>query len=347
MLDPALLLVVSCMLQVCYGIVSVNTMPPPSVTNNSSTVVTVLPTLYHYCCRQENLGKPLLTTTNRDQLQVIFCPSVIPVECSTLCNYIRITSGNGSLTPSGFYTVSPTDEFGTVYCDMMGKGYCDGEGGWTKVVDIRMNQTGASCPLGWGKLAFNNVPHPLCGVRNHLVSSCDSAHFLLSSFTLSGSISKICGRLKGYQFGTTTAFTGEPSLDSVYLDGVSITIGSPRRHLWSYSSGWRNSCPCNTNSFNNLPSFVNEHYYCETAEVGNNVKSRVYYNDPLWDGAQCDYNEFTDETMCCNGSSGGILPWFYRHFEGGVDVDDQLLELRICNSKYANTLIEVAEIYVK
>ena len=45
-----------------------------------------------------------------------------------------------------------------------------------------------------------------------------------------------------HQYGSPDGFnTGTDSIDSHYIDGISITHGNPRTHLWSYVAG---NCPC-------------------------------------------------------------------------------------------------------
>ena len=50
---------------------------------------------------------------------------------------------------------------------------------------------------------------------------------------------KICGKVKGYQEGSPSAFGDEsrPSLDTRYVEGISITLGNPRKHVWTYAVG--------------------------------------------------------------------------------------------------------------
>ena len=67
--------------------------------------------------------------------------------------------------------------------------------------------------------------------------------------------------------------TGETvTIDQTYVDGLSITRGSPRQHLWAlavglsknYDSG--QACPRDHDPFNfdNVPDFVGDHFYCES-----------------------------------------------------------------------------------
>ena len=41
----------------------------------------------------------------------------------------------------------------------------------------------------------------------------------------------------GYQKGTPDGFRSMCSLDSVYVEGVSITTGSPRKYVWTFDVG--------------------------------------------------------------------------------------------------------------
>ncbi|XP_065883942.1 uncharacterized protein [Dysidea avara] len=54
---------------------------------------------------------------------------------------------------------------------------------------------------------------------------------------LSTSYSEVCGKIIGYQKGSMDSFY--PSMEGLvtYVDGISITLGSPRKHLWTYAVG--------------------------------------------------------------------------------------------------------------
>ena len=76
------------------------------------------------------------------------------------------------------------------------------------------------------------------------------------------------------------AFTGVNDLDDAYVDGVSITVGSPRVHVWTYAAGFistenqeTHNCPCNEGIYagTSAPSFVGNDYYCEAStQAGTN-----------------------------------------------------------------------------
>ena len=80
--------------------------------------------------------------------------------------------------------------------------------------------------------------------------------------------SRVCGQLRGYQFGTPDGFhpyiiDKSRAVDNLYIDGVSITYGSgPCKHIWTYANGLNleanqiSQCPCDTNgnAHRSLPS---------------------------------------------------------------------------------------------
>ena len=73
----------------------------------------------------------------------------------------------------------------------------------------------------------------------------------------------MCGRVVGYQYGSTDAvypgrYTGETygsvidsshnDINSYYVDGVSITRGSPRQHVWTLMAGLNEATTSSYNS---------------------------------------------------------------------------------------------------
>ena len=162
---------------------------------------------------QQQLGPPDCNPPGRSCQEIIYCSPSAP------SGYYKITASNGSLVQ--------------VYCDMEGTN-CGGEGGWTRVAYVNMSQSGATCPQGMTQTTLSG--QTLCG-RNG--PGCQSTVFS----TLGLNYSQVCGQLRGYQRGIPDGFYPyyfNPSLtiDSVYVDGVSITYGSPpRKHIWTYANG--------------------------------------------------------------------------------------------------------------
>ena len=230
--------------------------------------------------------------------------------------------------PSGYYNITTTNGSAVqVYCDMEGT-HCGGEGGWTRVTYVNMTQAGATCPQGLEQMSFNGSPY--CGRFSSGVG-CSSA---LLDTTIS--YQQVCGRVAGYQDNAPHAFTGfnDTSINGIYLDGVSITHGSPRKHLWSYAVGFgdqlntNSECPCNNGSTVRTPSYVGNDYYCES---GNPFLRficirilRKFPNDPLWDGQQC----VGIEAPCCTHPN---MPWFIKTLNESTTED---IELRACKQEF-------------
>ncbi len=116
------------------------------------------------------------------------------------------------------------------------------------------------------------------------------------------------------------------------MDGISLTHGSPRKHIWTFVGsldevGTRPelNCPCtNINqagSASTPPAFVGSDYFCDTASHGQYQVGFFYGDDPLWDGAGCG-----PLNTCCTFNNP---PWFYK--EVGPTTDD--IEMRVCNDQ--------------
>ena len=212
---------------------------------------------------------------------------------------------------------------------------------------VNMSQSGSTCPQGLTQTTLSGLT--LCG-RNG-PAGCQSTVFS----TLGLNYSQVCGQLRGYQRGTPDCFRpyyANPSqtIDSVYVDGVSITYGSaPRKHIWTYANGLnlmflnpQEHCPCNNGNSVVPPPFVGSDYYCETGDNDNTCCdfSTLYSNDPLWDGQQCP----GEEAPCCTHPN---MPWFNKTLSETTTED---IELRVCGDSYLNdedTPLEVIELFVR
>ena len=68
------------------------------------------------------------------------------------------------------------------------------------------------------------------------------------------------------------------SIDTFYVDGLSITHGNPRQHIWTYAVGLTDygrsyaccNCPCAATTGPRPPtdSFTGTNYYCESEASG-------------------------------------------------------------------------------
>ena len=253
--------------------------------------------------------------------------SIRPVSCKD----IKALQPN---SPTGYYHVNSRN----IYCNM--DVLCGVEGGgWTRLAHFDMSDNTQDCPSGfqeyrsvWSRVCFNGLNYG---------KSCGSIKFPTNGIAYT----QICGRVVGYQKGSTNGIISSGDIDSAYLDGVSITRGSPREHVWSYIAGLRSdiasSCPCSHGSDVNVPSFVGDDYYCESG-TNNKPSDKIYGDDPLWDGQKCP----PPEAPCCK--SPNMPPWFHRGYGNATSTD--YLELRVCCDEFWSNKavpIELYEIYIK
>ena len=154
-------------------------------------------------------------------------------------------------------------------------------------------------------------------------------------FPTGGFYSEVCGRVYGYQKGSPDAFSGAAvSINQPYIDGVSITHGHPRRHIWTLAATTSlDFCPCSSNPPVTVPSFVGTDYFCDVS--GSNTYSGA---DRLWDGVGC----LKGAQHCCAAAN-----WFYKDLQLTTNDD---IEFRVCtdqDSTIEDVYIEDVEIYVR
>jgi len=219
---------------------------------------------------------------------------------------------------------------------------CAGVGGqWKRIANINIS-AGDECPGGWHKDTYDGIN--FCRTLSNDADTCSSAVFS----TNGTSYQRVCGRARGYQKGLSDAFWGyyvaHFNIDhaSGYADGLLITYGSPRNHIWSYvnghnDDGTRNdyNCPCADG--NPPPPFVGTNYYCESGSDTRST-SAYYFSDPLWDGAGCI------TSRCCDNYT---QPWFYRQLNETTTSD---IEARICHDNpfvSGSTLVDQLELYIQ
>ena len=228
-----------------------------------------------------------------------------------------------------------------------GHGACGcGGPGWRRAAYLNMSDPTQTCPPAWELIA---TPRRSCArPSNASFHSCYSAMFPTQGIQYS----QVCGRIVGYQFGQPQAFinSGGDTIDERYVDGVSLTYGSPRQHIWTFANAIDEAgahddtsrCSCTDSSRPNTPpSFVGNDYFCETGvPPGQGWSQRVFYaDDPLWDGQGCG-----PTSTCCTFNNP---PWFCKQLPQSTDAD---LEVRLCSVQGAydeNTPVELIEIYVK
>jgi len=277
---------------------------------------------------------------------IIFC--LVSVTTKTCFGgYYERDCINLGRKDSGIYY----DEGREFYCDMELE--CGGyKGGWTRIARLNISE-GDECPKGW------NTDHGYC--TGEYEAGCYSV-----LFPAYNKYRRICGRLGAYQKGSMNAFysagytlgtaTGyqpekySASINGPYVDGISITTGYPRKHIWTYAVGLSEdyrynytiggyNCPCAAVPGPQPPSFVQDHYYCESAIVGRYTRGKHYTDDLLWDGLLC-----TEDNNCCAQAG---QPYFFRQL--AVPQSDDI-EVRICRDQNVDdegVLLEHMELYIQ
>ena len=196
-----------------------------------------------------------------------------------------------------------------------------GDGGWRRIASFD-RRAGQTCPRGF--VDFHKHGRIAC---SHSGTGCQSV-----TFPAGQSYTRVCGRVQGYGIATPDAFFryGKGNINdinSAYLDGVSITYGHPRKHLWSYAATFKNPsnlliiCPCTGRSTArpSVPPFVGNNYYCEGG-------GGVGVGNVLWDCKHCSNFE---AGTCCRRPNA---PWFYRV----IGRTSAAIELRLCTDQPAS-----------
>ena len=251
-------------------------------------------------------------------------------------------------SPSGYYWgIAANGSAVPVYCDDISI-LCGGvTGEWRRVAHLDMTNSSHQCPSG---LSMRNYSNKRTCVRDSDPAGCSSVTF--SSATLE--YSRVCGEIIAYQFGAPDTFGDSgrgscPTIDTYYVDGVSLTHGNPRHHIWTFAAGLDEvgtrpdfNCPCTNTELagqaSQPPAFVGNDYFCDTGSREQSMY-RVYTDDPLWDGAGCG-----PLNTCC---SFNYPPWFYKQLPQPTTDD---IEMRVCRDYLAgheDIAIETVEIYIQ
>ena len=197
--------------------------------------------------------------------------------------------------------------------------HCGTATGWTRIAYLNMTDPNQQCPANWRE--YSLYGQRLCG-RLYIQSDwrCDGNFYS----TMGMLYTQICGRIIGYRFDDPDGYTGsrhEQSINTAYVDGVSLTYGNPRNHIWSFYGGqYENQC----NNRSNPAPFVRNNYFCD-------------YGERLWDGEGC-----TNANCGINNP-----PWFFTTLPAPTS---ESLEIRICGDNGAHdedTPLQIIEIYVK
>ena len=221
-----------------------------------------------------------------------------------------------------------------------------GPGLWWQVASLNMSDPSQQCPSAWRE--YNTSGVRACGRPFNSTGSCAATVYFTGR-----QYSRVCGRVIGYQIGSPDAFSVDAIREiSLGVDGIRITYGIQRNHIWSYVAGVKemgdfppaiatSHCPCSSEQSRPMPpQFIGNNYFCESGNPTDSFDDNHFFsNDPLWDGQQC-------EGTCCTGT-GSSPPWFSVQLPAPtIDV----IEVRICldqGTADEDTPVELIEIYVQ
>ena len=237
-----------------------------------------------------------------------------------------------------------------VYCNMK-KACCGYTGEWVRVAYLNMSNSSHSCPSGFSEYS---APRR-CGYSSYYNSRYrqDTRTGCVKVTYPSNGIEyqRVCGRVTAYQKGTTDAFYSHYSagthITSYYVDGVSITHGGTKNHIWTFAAAhdelradqWR--CPCSRvgqNFTGYIPLYVGNDYFCDAGTSNFPDPAKTYTMNPIWDGSGCG-----SSSSCCSFNSP---PWFCKPLPRPTTDN---IELRVCRDQDMSDEdihIELIEIYI-
>jgi hypothetical protein len=243
---------------------------------------------------------------------------------------------------SGYYWIQGVSGAMGVYCEMGSRNIFGQSGGWMRIANVEMRNNHSQCPPG---LVYNVTEGRRLCRKPSLAPGCSSTTFSTQGMEYR----QVCGKVIGYQYYKPKGFgpsRGTPEINETYIDGVSLTHGIPRNHVWSFADAIDEIdslhviCPCLHPSLTFvgvIPGFVGEDYYCETGSR-KRAQRRYYFDDPLWDGEGCE-----GENECCD--RGG--PWFCKQLPQPTQDD---IEMRVCtnhNNEGEDVVLEQIVLYIQ
>ena len=239
-------------------------------------------------------------------------------------------------SPSDYYTIADSNGHTRhVYCYM--EELCGSDEGWMRVAYLNMSDPNEKCPEGFRLYEENGVR--ACGRPSTSSGSCLSTTYPSKGI----SYSQVCGKVIGYQFGKTYGTGSNHGIDGISMDGIILTHGNPRSHIWSFLCGNQESiadggCPCSIHP-RAAPPFVGNDNFCESG-APYPAQIRFYPNDPLWDGQGCG----SSERQCCWAPG---LPWFHKTLRYTTT---DYIEMRLCctsGTGYEDIPFSIVELYIK
>ena len=233
---------------------------------------------------------------------------------------------------SGEYMIRASPESTRMNCTLFS---CKGmTGGWRRVAylnTIKNNTMPPQCPPGLG--ARNDPP----SCRSNIINEgCASV-----MYPVEGAYRCIFGRIIARQSGDPDGFTnpqsqlrnGNPTLEGNYADGVSLTYGSPKKHIWTFTAAisFSSTEDCSRCEVNIPSMIVGTDYTCDVLFQRCGNDGLAVCTDSLWDG---------------NGGTCPSNATFYRELPESTTDN---IEMRVCRDQDRTDedfLITFVEIYV-
>ena len=260
------------------------------------------------------------------------CNETLSTHKSASCKSVPAGSS------SGYYSIyNSTGYPNRVYCDMNRRCGCNSTGGWMRIAFLNMTDHNQQCPDG---LRLITSPKRTCGRSTIPAGGCDSVVYK----TFGHEYSRVCGRIRAYQFGTPEGFA---TYSSWLVDGITLYTHShsQSQHIWSFVAGRDESnsgvtvCPCNTGFSGSIKATVGQDYFCDTGSESQSQSGVFYSEDPLWDGEGCG-----SRSTCCSFNNP---PWFCKQLSQSTTDD---IEMRMCGhnpTTNEDTPFDIVEIYVQ
>jgi hypothetical protein len=256
-----------------------------------------------------------------------------------LITVIALAVGAASYQKAKIYASLPPPPSGGSQRPSGDRSNC-GYGDWVRIAYLNMSDPTQQCPNAWRGYSD---PVRSCGRPVSSRSGCATVYFSSNG----KQYSSVCGRALGYQKGSPDGFGStdfDTTLDGIYVDGISMTHGSPRTHIWTFAAGLytgenrnTNNCPCEGGR--QQPDYVGGNFFCGSGDHDPQFQLHKFYDqDPLWNGANCP------NTTGCPFNSP---PWFSTKLPMPT-YDD--IEVRICGDQSTgdeDTPLQFLEIYVQ
>jgi hypothetical protein len=194
-------------------------------------------------------------------------------------------------TRSGLYRL---DDGVVARCEQEADG-----GGWTRIHNFDV-LAGDPCPAGLSAVTVAHGP-----------KACEMSGSALQvpfSVTPPRPWEELRVTVVAFQFGPIDAFAstaGSPQIDDSYVDGISLTVGQPRQHLFTWAVGMNDlrgstqagRCPCAGGA--DAPGFV-DNFRCESGSNVDSPRGVWFITDPLFDGFELNASSPT----CASEQSG-------------------------------------------